>query len=470
MMEDPVLAAHAVAGPCFEIGGEFTPGSIRDQMVRACLIVQRAADKSLISARRPLLVIGAGPTGMTAALHAAKRGIPVEVVDTAPSQTFALFRCDSRDVEPTLYDWPAAHWDRAEFPWAGAAMPLPWQSAKADEVARKWALEMNRSLKGVEDAGSPAPKFHWSACADFGDDGFAPNVDDEYRVWVTLQRIMKDGSKVPIGSNTPFGAVLACAGRDVEDCCVKTYTGFSFWESDRFEDPDCGCASAPRVLISGGGDGALQDFIRIMTGLGTGKFFDGLLLATDSHLELFETVFAEIGQAEDVAQRAMSWNEPRKRDDAVLLRLDRAHTDAIAKLKASAACWADITAYINAVVAPRAPNVQLLHSRAFFTECYALNRFLALLLIEVLGADKHRIPNARVSEVRCLHDPHGNGAAGCHGLPHEVSFRKSGEARDRTETFQVVVIRHGVGKSNRIFKGETAVVRRRQILPYFIEP
>ena len=55
-MPDPFLLAHIVAPLQFDLSGTLTPISIRDQMLRGRLIVDRAVEQGLVGPRRDLLV------------------------------------------------------------------------------------------------------------------------------------------------------------------------------------------------------------------------------------------------------------------------------------------------------------------------------------------------------------------------------------------------------------------------------
>src|SRR5690242_3041515 len=109
---DPFLLAHQVGPRMFDLSGKLDPISIRDQMLRGLLLVDRALHEDLIGPKSPLLVVGAGACGATAALHAAEEGVPTLLVDRK-DQAFSLQRnCKSRWIDPTQYDWPLDHWNQ----------------------------------------------------------------------------------------------------------------------------------------------------------------------------------------------------------------------------------------------------------------------------------------------------------------------------------------------------------------------
>jgi hypothetical protein len=122
---DPFLAAHMVAPLMLEIGPRLSPVSIRDQMVRAALAVDRALHEGLIGRARPLFVVGAGVAGASAAIRASGAGVPTVLVDR--DQAFSRQRgCFTRWVDPTQYDWPALHAEEGVYPWKGPAVELPF--------------------------------------------------------------------------------------------------------------------------------------------------------------------------------------------------------------------------------------------------------------------------------------------------------------------------------------------------------
>ena len=97
--------------------------------------------------------------------------------------------------------------------------------------------------------------------------------------WVEVDRA---GKPTKVNGTTPYGLVISARGFGDERCFLEwpnppltrnghPFRGFEFWASDPFERPNLGVPNRagddprPRVLISGGGDGAMQDFLRIMT-------------------------------------------------------------------------------------------------------------------------------------------------------------------------------------------------------------
>src|SRR5437879_3176765 len=106
----PALFAHHVTPLLFDIGSRLSPASIRDQMIRGKLIADRAREERLIGPTRPLLVIGAGAGGATAALVASMSGVPTLLVDSAPRPFSVQASCSTRYVDPTQYDWPVDTW------------------------------------------------------------------------------------------------------------------------------------------------------------------------------------------------------------------------------------------------------------------------------------------------------------------------------------------------------------------------
>src|SRR5262245_61832499 len=112
-------------------------------MIRGFLIADRLQRGGLISETKPLLVIGAGVAGATAALIASGRNVPVTLVDMA-ARAFLRQAGSTRFISPTLYDWPAEHWVNLRFPPpSGVELPLPWQEGLAGPISATWLQRLN---------------------------------------------------------------------------------------------------------------------------------------------------------------------------------------------------------------------------------------------------------------------------------------------------------------------------------------
>ena len=83
-MADPFLLAHLVGPRIFDLSGKLNPISIRDQMVRGRMLIDRAFEANLIGPDESLLVIGSGACGATAAVRAAERETQTLLIDKNP--------------------------------------------------------------------------------------------------------------------------------------------------------------------------------------------------------------------------------------------------------------------------------------------------------------------------------------------------------------------------------------------------
>lgn len=456
MSADPVLDAHRVVERCFELGGCFSPASVRDQMLRACAFVQRAFEEGLIDTKaRGLLVVGAGTTGLTAALAAAELGVSTTVIEKRDGPAFRLAECTTRDIDPTLYDWPADHWALGTFPVSGAAVPLPWNRGLAHEVVDQW-----RSRLATLGPGSN-PKVIYESWPVL-DPAKPPKPGRHGLVRVMVQH--KDGTSTKVNC----GALVSCVGwhAEITSLATSAFKGYDFWQDDPLAEPlKMPGGGLPRVLIAGGGDGALQDLIRITTNLSTRSVLERLLDIDAKVTEQMERARDALKYPEDVAQRALSWGNDVAHDDPVLERLEEAHERTLDQLVASPA-WPRIEAEVEAMFVTRFPEVTLAHSRAFLTQSYPLNRFLTLLLLKVAGNRIVRLRDARVETIVGKGHACGHGPGGCHLQPHTVVLNV-GKVIQPPQDFDVIVLRFGLDADRGMFKNVPGRVRH--LLPYFIE-
>src|SRR5579871_2990726 len=147
-MPDPLLVAHAVYPFTFDISGRLTPISIRDQMVRARMIVDHAYQAGLIGEGRPLVVAGAGAAGATAAMHAASRyKIQTLLVEKEKIPFGVQAYCSTRWVDPVQYDWPCTHWHEGHYAARAPRMPLFSRANYANILATGWTTQFYGALR-----------------------------------------------------------------------------------------------------------------------------------------------------------------------------------------------------------------------------------------------------------------------------------------------------------------------------------
>lgn len=468
-MADPFLLEHLIRPLFFDIGGVLSPVSIRDQMIRGRMAVDRAIDEGLLGLGRPLLAIGAGAGGATAAIRAAQRGIETWLVDAAPAAFMRQAACTSRFVDPTQYDWPLLHWREGTYPWEPPLMPLSWQRDYASQLA-----------------------FHWQRTLATAQTLYAPRLRVEYQISVSVESQPLEGL-LPVTLSAPalgetaigFGMVLSCVGFGTERVVMGDYASTRFWDSDFLGHQDLGLprVALPRVLVSGGGDGALQDCLRILTRGSEIRSAGELYAAVTAQLRFQEEIEAlerRLQCAEDQAQRALVWSARPEHDHPIHEQLHRIHAEVIASL--SDRLWSFICSALEGLIV--STQLELLYSCDHFTASYALNRFLVLLMARYLrenhGQELLRpglvvaavAPGGTAPRHRCTRS-----AADCYRHPHRVTVTGSAcpngtpatrNALDHAE-HDIILLRHGVTPPTLVLAGSNEPApRRRQLLPYHV--
>lgn len=464
-MSDPFLDAHAVTRFHYDLGGQLSPISIRDQMVRGQILIDRALEQGLIDQNnRNLLVVGAGAAGATAALHAARQGVQTTLIDSNTIPFSRQSGCLTRWIDPTQYDWPVDHWSAGHYPWVAPGPlrpPLPWRAGRANVIAAAWAQKLN------------ALSLRYPHLTIYYGTEWNPIASLRYGTRVSL-RSLKGSPLVP---KTPltFKMVLSSTGFGNENCTVKNYKGFRFWDTDLFEQPNVGVQSTSAdVLISGGGDGSLQDFLRIMTTKTSAGDIYRQITAPGTAAVDWAALETRLLCAEDQAQRAFIWGVQPHHDHAIFDRLHLVYEREIFRLQSSPR-WSSIAARINALLRNPIPNVTFVYRCSHFSRSYALNKFLVFLLADHLKArypvPVKLVPGAQVIDVvgtlhTCAHDPKL-----CHGQDHRVTFEAAtcmgSGSHQWWDLFNVVIIRHGVQLPQPVYR-KKPMSRPRQLLPYHL--
>jgi hypothetical protein len=458
-MVDGFLAAHWTAPRVYDISGRLSPVSIRDQMIRARMFADRAIDENLVSNKADdgLVVIGGGAAGMTAAMRAVERGIPTLVLERAP-HLFPLQRaCTTRWIDPTQYDWPMSHWGSGNFPIFGLPMQLPWSAARADQVAWNWVTAFQQF------ASSPAATrltLELSATPGAISSVAAPSG-------ITIPYQVGSASKSIVA-----GALLVAAGFGTENTQVGQFRSSAFWEDDRLEQPNLGLPGSllPEVLISGGGDGALQDFLRVMTGQRSAK---DVLIASG----LSGPITTAFKDFERLATHALRWGMGPADDHEWHKWLDdRCKFEARTILQDP-----KVVSRLGALLSAAPKKVCLMFGCEHLTPVYFLNRFVAHLINEYRL--QVQLPAVFSAQTRLLAvHPHARGSAcnpsrpqDCYGRAHQVVSAPLVDCRQgtagastTTSNWNVILVRHGLARGAQLILGTTPLVHTRQILPYFL--
>lgn len=457
-MSDPFLLAHWAAPRIYDISGKLSPVSVRDQMMRGRLFAERAFATGEISPRpdEGLVVAGAGAGGMTAALTAVSLGVQTTVLEQSPRLFRTQAACRTRWIDPTQYDWPLDFWPLARFPISGSIMPLPWAADWADQVGALWLAAVQQFLSTFA---ASLLRIHTSAT--LGAVSSAPGTG-----------ALQVPYRSPSGSGSPVcGALLLAVGFGTEKVDAgPTYRGFTFWETDKLAQarPSYTGSSGPRVLISGGGDGALQDFLRIMTG-------------KNSAAEVLQTcalpveVAAALKDLDRVVSSALHWGDGARHDHEWHRLLD----NVCYQLSGDALKQAALRQSLKSLLALRPSRIRVVYGCDHLTSYYLLNRFLTILVSEyVRQEDGTKVlgPGMRLVDVSASGRSHACGQPLlCFGQPHDVSLAPAPDCRAPVNagplppsTWDVIVVRHGLAAGSQTIAGLTPLAHPRQILPYML--
>lgn len=445
-MADTFLEAHRIAAGVFSISGRLHPISIRDQMLRSHEFVRRALDAELIEPGSPddpqarkFLVVGAGVAGVTAAIQAAEAGVPTTLIEKAdvPFATFA--KCDTRVVDPTQYDWPLGHWRVGKFCWHAGLVDsvLPWNRGDyAHVLANVWRAKFNELRSDT-----------------FG----------ELLQFRRSRQLNKVSVLTPVAGGRPgvvaeikdcrsgevrdfkAGIILIATGFGYEDCHLGSFDGTPFWSTDSLSKPKFGIGKTqPRVLISGGGDGALQDFLRVLV-RPVFKSARRILRWLPPQPELFK----RFQDSYECAERKHQWDGGRQFDHHVLTFLQQRFDEVVDEYRD--ACGSQLDRAMTLLLRDPLPEVTLVYPCDHFGRSYPLNRFLATLFARYLQ-DRPRKHDALplLNPKRVVVDLGPQSVPGSHFPIYPYTIENSSGCWDRTGSgsaqssiADIVLVRHG---------------------------
>ncbi len=493
-MKDPLLLTHAIREQTipapspflFDISSRLQPISIRDQFFRGAAIIRRALNDGLLrkGQTEPILVIGGGAAGIMATMVAMQNWIPVVLVER--ERLFAVQAPSGRRVCATEYDWPAPHWSRGNYPPDASTAPLQLVTSDVPALLLKWESQLQLWKKTYPNT-------------------LKEKIGTEFRAYEVRDGAASVQLDPPDAMLPPFKMIVSCAGfglertwvPDVENIPVK-YRGFAFWEEDPLTEPDLGIKSGdlPNIFISGGGDGALQDFLRITCRQSAGNIYRDLISQKPS---LGTFIEERIFKAEDRAMRRYVWGTLGSLDCAIHRQLQSEHQAVVDLLASDRKVWQSIGATFNSMMGRlnERLNLRLGYPCDHFSSCYPLNRFLVLLVSKYLQQQLGRSvlqPEIKIVDVdsvdhNCLETSFkGNGTPHrslpgdpfhCHGKKHILkyaaadclTFVDAGSEPAKLAIidggpFNIVIIRHGIKPGKLPLKHTAAALPMRQLIPY----
>lgn len=433
--------------------GQYTPVSIRDQIVRATYLVQRLIDCGRLKYNTRVVVVGAGAAGVTAAINATDRTTePIILIDVDDRALSLQAQCDTRWLDPVQYDWPARHWDSERWPihedvprtQTAASYPPPTTLQAA--YATAWSAQFQALLE----------PYLLAREIKFLSQSFA-------LPWVPLNNGRK---RVRVldhahGTTHDFDAdiLIWAGGFGAERCTLpmpnvaSEFRGINFWDSDAFELPNFGLNQREHpILVSGAGDGALQDYIRLVSGLRSARaVWSELapLLGRDS-----VNRFEELWHWDETSRRFSEADYDPENRCEWQRRLHRRYKDVVWGLDDPD--WTSVCDALDKHIGSRPiQDVFLAVKHDHFDVCYPLNRAVSLILARYVERRSGKLPILFDTAIKStVHLGGAKCSMGCWGHEHDVELVKAGclvspaalQALNSTppKRFSGLVVRHGI--------------------------
>ncbi|HEY1131780.1 MAG TPA: NAD(P)-binding protein [Roseateles sp.] len=458
--------------------GQFAPVSIRDQVIRANFLMEHLANSGELAQTSRLVILGAGAAGLTAAATAAKLGVQrIVLVEKAGTVMSLQARSASRWLDPVQYDWPATHWadevwPLEENPRRFTAVTVAFPPLHA-ALAEDWALEFQNRTLNLLAAGIQC-RFHTQA-SDWRrvPSGAWVEVDLTDLKTNAVQSVDADILIIAVGFGTEQASLPNSNPRR------RRFSGLDFWSTDEFELPSLGLPQPNAgVLVSGAGDGALQDFIRLSTGAQSAREVLRAVWSATTQRAAWKESFTALWHWEDNALRSRSFVTGTPAECDVLKRLHQRHAEAVEQL-ATSRDWPAVLEMLDDVTSGRERgSVQLAFICDHFSWCYPLNRTTALLVARYLESRGHQVLRsfsavqstaavAHLCKVGCWGKPHEVSVAQGVSCAHTAAARAAWPVKETTKfTVNGLVVRHGIDPLT--FGRRTFSRLAPQVVPYHL--
>jgi len=452
-----VLTQHRVTARTYALTGLRT-GSVRDQLLRSTLLACALREANLIGpgAANKLLVLGAGASGMNLAIQAAELGVSVDVLELEATPFNTLYKASWRRIDPVEYDWPHAHYQRGVFPGpTSGRIPLQQITGTGAALARNWNKawkdwDANRNGRQTRGTVEIFTRFDATLVKPLNETAVAVNVSPLWR-----------GSAG--AATVPYGAVVSCIGFAGEltrhhppPDRWSGYHGPQFWtDDDRLHEHWVQPLDCRQVLISGGGDGGMQDFQRAATAAFGKKLLDNLIseaaIIAPNWIICPDRTTAAIVKADDIGRRAFAWRQ----DGQTLAQTQTTWDDAfraeaihVIGLLSSSQTIALAGKILRPCIVSGATALTWIHREATPGFAYALNRYLAIfveLLAHAVSAAVEVLPRSEIVAMSPKDPPHAHLCGDpdhCFGKMHKVTLKASNGVELELDA-DCIIVRHG---------------------------
>jgi hypothetical protein len=368
------------------------PISIRDQAVRGHLGAIRAAQQwppDPSGDNDDAVVVGAGVAGFTAALTLAKKGYRVLIVESEDIPFACQHRSRGRWIDPYFYDWPMCSYEEKSFPARGG-LPLSFNAGWAHEIAERWRKTIF-DIRPADKIVYTLPNFAGLKSGKAWEEApllYANNtrfhramfLKDRPFVGFELENT-NDGTRFKNACAllilaTGFHERLTLPGNGGK------YVSPPYWhgESDNWlTEP--GKLRDRRIVISGGGDGAIQDLFRIMTGIDDPRRLLDRLLDVFGPKEL-ENQRRALVVHDQAFWRGLVLNHRSDDDKSTHRALDRAHgvlaREAVGQRKSQ---WEDLLRQYRSDIGWNRIDIVMMND--YLDPLLAFNRYAMRLLLEL---------------------------------------------------------------------------------------
>lgn len=457
-MPNQALALHRLSARKYDLTGLRT-GSIRDQLLRSSLVVSCLIDEGKIDSHRKLLILGAGASGMNAAMTAAEKGVSVDILEKNKHPFGTLLESTWRTVDPVEYDWPHKHCSQQIFPSGGQGIPLVQGRATGAALAGAWAEKWSQWLK-TKDGKNRRGSI---------------NLVSEVNAWDFLtfneapERIEVSGPWPDGQRSKSYGAILSCIGfgpeRTFDDRTPTNWNGYrgpAFWtDNDGLGADNPLPTPARHVLISGGGDGAMQDFQRATTGYCGLDLLKKVVAAAEKFMPSRSVIpkgmLLDLVLAEDRGRRAHVWARTKGPPKKAMVEWHESFLTSISDVTgaiSSEEAQSLLDEILLKEVSSGIRRVVWVYPEIVPSYAYALNRFLTIFLIGLVyrsalspsatrsAVQIEALPNYSIDGITPQNHTCGN-ADDCKGRVHTVRLESTlDKSRTLTEV-DLIIVRHG---------------------------